>query len=352
MPDQNATPPTEAELAALARSHRAATTAAIHSSRATAVDDTAAAHTRAADDNLAAGRPAAAIRHLARAAELAPGEDFSTRNREASRALEAASRPRARAAGIFVGVVIDVIASRVKTQRDAGVAPAEGEDFGQAVEVVNVAAARLGANQAIKLQRDAEGWPIGVVEAARSDRAAAAAMSAQPGDGHPCEWCGAPRWTFAHDDDAGEFCAVCGHPQNATVLGETRRRLSMREQEQRIAGLEAQVADRDGRLKLAAAELSREQGKVEKLKRTGGALARLRGAGRGVGPMLAQAPSSADPNITIRADADLDDILAAMEAHRQAVEHSSAMVARLAVRARQLAAERGVVDEPGEGEGG
>ena len=135
------------------------------------------------------------------------------------------------------------------------------------------------------------------------------------------------------------------------MLGETRRRLSMREQEQRIAELEAQIADRDGRLKLAAAELSREQGKVEKLKRTGGALARLRGAGRGGGPMLAQAPSSADPNITIRADADLDDILAAMEAHRQAVEHSSAMVGRLAVRARQLAAERGVVEEPGDGEG-
>lgn len=350
MPDQN-TPTTDAELATLARHHRAATTAAIHSSRAAAVDDTAAAHVRAADDNLAAGRPAAAVRHLTRAAELAPGEDFSTRNREASRAFEAAARPRARAAGIFVGVVIDVIASRVKTQRDAGMAPAEGEDFGRAVEVVNVAAARLGSNQAIKLQRDAEGWPIGVVEAGRSDRAAAAAMSTQPDDGHPCEWCGAPRWTFAHDDDAGEFCGVCGHPQTATALGETRRRLSMREQEQRIAELEAAVADRDGKLKIAAAELAREQGKVEKLKRTGGALARLRG-GRGVGPMLAQAPSSADPNITIRADATLDDIQAAIEAHRQAVEHSAGMVGRLAVRARQLAAERGVAEESAEGEDG
>lgn len=341
-PDQPAL--TDAEVAALAIEHRAATQAALALHREAERLDTVDARMEAARAAILARRPAAAVRHLTRAGEIAghdqPAELVALK-REAEIAVRHAARPSARAGAVFLEALVTALNMDTAQDRATRVEP----DFATAtvlqlpssttspparsytaVDIINHALERLGCPQRLRLVERGDGYLDALTEQGRADRVRAEALSAQPDDGHPCEGCGAPRWTFAHDDDLGEHCGACGWPHPLGILGSARHRATARELAERAKTLETEVAGRDRKLAETRAELDKANGKIEKLKRPAQILSGRRGR-QVVVPGMAPA--------TIPEDASIDDLMAIA---RKAVEQLTGLAAGAAATLQQVEA--------------
>jgi hypothetical protein len=316
------------EAAKLAGEFQATTLAALAAVRVAAVDDTLAAHMDAGRGLLAAHRPAAAARHLARARELAgdrPPAELEVMTRQAAQAATLAARPRARSGTVFVQTLVEVLQEH---ERDRALSS-------DALTVVNETARRLGSGHVLELVPRGE-WLHARLGVAQGDKAARTVD--QPDDGYPCERCGAPRWTFTHDDDLGEFCSSCAWPlSDVEALAATRIRRTNRELSEQVKALQAEVADRDRRLAAAAAEKLQLEAKIDKLKRPAQIMSRPGRARVNLGGALGQPRVSS----AIPADATLEQIQQVAAAAVETCAASKAIVDECAVRARELEAQRG-----------
>ena len=287
-----------AEAGDLASEFKDITLHALVLARSAAAGDDPALHQRAASAALRAGRPAIAVRLAARAAEIAGVEQernvATVMQRAAEIAVRAAPRASARAAEDFVRALVatvadviqnggpeagDILALLLATPTRFVNGPRAGEEI-RAIDIINAALGQIG-NAGI----DVVGRGSQVVGARRipliMGRDSVAALLAQvEAEGDPCEGCGAPRWTFAHDDDLGEFCASCGWPQAPAALESTKRRKTNRELRARVAELEATVADRDATIATRDKQIAAANGRVDLATRTANRLDRARRAVR------------------------------------------------------------------------
>lgn len=317
------------EAADLAGEFKAATLQALHLSRAAEADDTLAAHMDAGRALIAAHRPAAAARHLARARELAgerPPAELEVMTRQAAQAATLAARPRARSGTVFVQTLVEVLQEHERDRVNLTLSS-------DALTVVNETARRLGSGHVLELVPRGE-WLHARLGVAQGDKAARTVD--QPDDGYPCERCGAPRWTFTHDDDLGEFCSSCAWPlSDVEALAATRVRRTNRELSEQVKALQAEVADRDRRLAAAAAEKLQLEAKIDKLKRPAQIMSRPGRARVNLGGALGQPRGSS----AIPADATLEQIQQVAAAAVETCAASKAIVDECAVRAREIEAQ-------------
>lgn len=324
------------QAADLAAEFKAATLQALTAARVADADDTADAHLDAGRALLAAHRPAAAARHLARASELAgerPPAELESLTRQAAQAATVAARPRARSGTVFAQTYVEVLREHARDDLRPNLGP-------DALAVVNETLRRLGAGHTVEIEVRGERL-IPRLNPGQPDKAAR--VVDQPADGYPCERCGAPRWTFTHDDDLGEFCSICAWPlAHVEDLAVTRRRRTNREQAARIVELEAALADRDRKLVDAAGRERQLEAKVEKLKRPAQLMSRPRRAQVNLGGALG--PPNASSSIPL--DATLEQVAAIASEATATCLASKSVVDACAVRLREMQAQQPAPEEP------
>lgn len=289
-------PHADTEVARLASSFQDRTVTAIALARVAEAGDDPTAHRRAARAALDAGRPAHARRLIARAQELDPDHpEHAAVVRDADSECKAAGRAVARGGEIFCSELysllfqaramgLDVLLLSAQTTPElvelvGDIARKPGQVCG--LDLLNLALARAGAG-GIALEPANGGacrcggacqWPDGVcysvgvrrIQQRGSKESTAALLAQVEAEGRPCDRCGAPRWSFAHDPDHGEFCAVCAWPLAPATLASHRRRCSHEQLEVRVRGLEAERDEAHEGRDAARAHALAQEGKVAKL---------------------------------------------------------------------------------------
>lgn len=242
---------------------------------------------------LQARRPAHALRLAVRALELDPGPQSERVRREADNAVKAAPRAVARFGEAFAAALYELVFQARGHARELGQLlltsidcdPLEalvGADLTRdpgkvcAMDLINGTLARMGAG-GLDLRGDAS-----AMEGVRRTPL----RTSKPGlvellgrvevEGAPCEACSAPRWTFAHDDDLGEFCGVCCWPLQASALEAGRRHATVEQLEAQVAELRETLAARDKLVERQTQQVAELEGKLEKVKATFQGRGRLR----------------------------------------------------------------------------
>lgn len=278
---------------------------------------------QAAQAMLDAGRPAAARRWASEACSIdSESVEAKQLHREAEAMLAAVPRARERGAETVVAALVATIGEAAVAGEDIPLGP-------RAVELINKALAKVGGvGVDLHMDGDRVGGARRIVQ--RQDRVAMHAVLAEvDAGGAPCHGCGAPRWTFAHDPEIGEFCGQCGWPLPAEALDATRRQKSVEELREQVADLQGQLVVRDKSLEAAAREVTAMQGRLDRVQRTATGLQRQQRTARFRGPIDATAvPTSIPADATI---AELQDQA------RQALALAQAGQARVEAIAVELA---------------
>ncbi len=287
----------------------------------------------AAQAMLDAGRPAAARRWAAEAVAIdSESTDAKALLREAQVTHDAAPRVRERGGEAVVAALVETLGGDLGRMfmivREYGEA---GEEV-TALDLLNRALAKVGgAGLDIRMDGDHVAHVRRITQ--RQDRVAAHTLLAQvDAEGAPCHGCGAPRWTFAHDPELGEFCGQCGWPLPASALDAGRRQKSVEELREETAALREQVAERDKTVATRDREIAAMQGRLDRVQRTATGLHRQQRAARFRGPIDATAVPT-----TIPADATIEELqdqarqaLALAQAGRDRVDQIAVEIARRA----------------------
>lgn len=275
-------PHADTEVARLASAFGERTVTARTLARLAEDGDDPDAHRRAARAALDAGRPAHARRLVARALELEPGDPETTNlARAAELGMKDASRAATRGGEMFAAELYQLLYQArdhlglllLTATADPALVELVG-DIGRdpdqvcGIDLVNLALSRVGAG-GLGLYTDASG-KVGVrrIQQKGSKDSTAALLARVEAEGTPCGSCGAPRWSFAVDEDHGEYCATCAWPLGAQAMAGHRRRRSNEQLQAALAGAEeARTAAEKGK---AAAELAVKslEGKIAKLTQT------------------------------------------------------------------------------------
>lgn len=277
----------------------------------------------AAQAMLDAGRPAAARRWASEACAIdSESAEAKHLHREAEAAHTAVPRARERGAEAVVAALVETIGESVAAGADIPL-----DDV--VIELLNKALAKVGG-VGLDLRKD-NGHIIGarrIVQ--RQDRVATHAVLAEvDAGGAPCNGCGAPRWTFAHDPELGEFCGACGWPLPAEALDATRRQKSVEELREEVAGHLAQIEGLHKTVQARDKELTAMQGRIDRVQRTAHGLHKQQRAARFGRPIDTTAvPTSIPADATI---AELQDQA------RQALALAQAGQARVEAIAVELA---------------
>lgn len=272
-------PPDDADLVRRAAEFQDDTARALALARRAEDGDDPAAHREAAAAALAAGRPAHALRLTARANQLDPDNEAGKAGAlAAERALVAAARSSTRAGEAATRVFIELVNACIAAgggkaldllllteiespELDPMLANWRDGESVTAIDFINAALARLGSGGIRLIERPGDGGEV--VEARRVEIRAGRQPSIHEmleltSAGAACQRCGAPRWTFTHDDDHGEYCAVCAFPLDLGVLSQHRRRAT-------AEGLQRELEEHKGRADAAERKVEQHQRQVASL---------------------------------------------------------------------------------------
>lgn len=337
----------DTEVASLAADFKAPTLRALVLSRTANASDDFGLHREAARASIDARRPAAAARHAQRAVELAKNDEDERAAlallREARVAVDAAPRALARGCEQVVAVLRDAI-NKIAAQgpeygafvtalllADVGRAPRgfTGE-YNCALGLINEAL-HQGGGAGLEILHLGGGNVRARRIEQRGDKSSAAALLAQvEAEGEPCEYCGAPRWTFVQDDDLGEFCAGCGWPHHPAALEVTKRRKTNAELRQRIAELEAVTVEQQAAISTRDKQIASERGKAEAATRHAAGMTKRMRAVR-----FAPQPGTPTLSAMLPKDATLDDLLAESRQALALARAANARIEQIAVELRQ-----------------
>lgn len=287
------TDPTDTEALQLARDFRDLHLTARALSRAAYLGDTAPDHIAAGKAALAAGLPALATREAFAAQQLDPGNPAALKLRsDATEATAAVRRAQAQQGSAFAAALYLLI---FRLRAEEGLAsllltpvvnPALESQLGAdlvrepgsvcALDLINATLAVMGAG-GLEVRGD-DHQIEGVTRCQlRASKAGTAELLARiEAEGTPCENCGAPRWTFAADDDLGSYCSSCAWPHPVAALAQTRKRKSIAQLEADLAASQAETAAAKKATAAALDQVKGLEGKIAKLARTAQGEAGLR----------------------------------------------------------------------------
>lgn len=337
------TDPTDTEALALARDFRDLFTTARALARAAYLEDTASAYVAAGKASLDAGLPAQALRQATQALGIDPGHTVADMlRRTAVEAIQATRRAQAQQGSAFAAALYQML-FRVRVEEGLAemlltpvVNPALEAQLGAdivretgsvcALDIINATLAAMGAGGVAVRMVGGTVFAITRCQLRASKAGAAECLAKVTAEGSPCESCGAPRWTFAQDDDLGSYCSSCAWPHPVAALNTTRKRKSIAELEAALAASRTETAEANKRTEAALAQVKGMEGKINKLTKTvqGEADARRR---------LMQGGSVAVEDLS------LEDLHAAAQGAAAQAQAGADRVAELAVRIAKKAGE-------------
>jgi hypothetical protein len=300
------TDPTDTEALALARDFRDLHLTARALVRAAYLGDTAPDHIAAGKAALAAGLPALAAREALLAQQLDPGNPAALKLRsDATEATHAVRRAQAQQGSAFVAalylllyrlraeeglaalLLTPVVNPALESQLGADIVREPGSVC--ALDIISATLAGMGAG-GIEIRGD-DHQIEGITRCQlRGSKASAAELLAKiEAEGTPCENCGAPRWTFAADDDLGTYCSSCAWPHPVAALAQTRKRKTIAQLEADLAASQAETAAAKKATAAALDQVKGLEGKIAKLAHTAQGEAGMRRRLLGGGPEAASA---------------------------------------------------------------
>lgn len=285
--------PTDAEALQLARDFRDLHITARALARAAYLGDTAPEHLAAGKAALAAGLPALAAREALLAQQIDPGNPAALKLRsDATEATHAVRRAQAQQGSAFAAALY-LLLYRLRAEEGLAsllltpaVNPALEAQLGAdlirepgsvcALDIINATLAVMGAGGLEIRGDDHKIEGITRCQIRGSKASAAEQLARIEAEGTPCENCGAPRWTFAADDDLGTYCSSCAWPHPVAALAQTRKRKTIAQLEADLAASQAETAAAKKATAAAADQVKGLEGKIAKLARTAQGEADLR----------------------------------------------------------------------------